>query len=319
MPPKSPAKAVVASAFIAVILTGCTSSRTGAGPALAVVDRAAGGVDRSAGVLVMAHGGSEAWNASVREAVEPIGSERPTRIAFGMADPETLQRAVDELEAEGVNRIAVVRLFISGESFLHRTEYLFSERIDRPHGPSMHGGGEPLVPLDVTSQVALDRQGLIDGSEVARIVRTRARDLSRDPAEEVVLMIGHGNGDESVNDRILRGMEEAAAGVRAEGFREVRVETLREDWPEKREVAERRIRTWVKDRCADGLRVLVVPFRLSGFGPYAEVLDGLEYEADGPGLLPHPAITDWIRARSESLLETAFAASPVAERRSGSR
>lgn len=44
-----------------------------------------------------------------------------------------------------------------------------------------------------------------------------------------------------------------------------------------------------------GERVIVVPFRLSGFGPYAEVLEGLEYEADGRGLLPHPQLSEWIR------------------------
>jgi hypothetical protein len=39
----------------------------------------------------------------------------------------------------------------------------------------------------------------------------------------------------------------------------------------------------------------VVPFRLFGFGPYATVLEGLEYVSDQQALLPHPIITDWIR------------------------
>lgn len=308
MPHMSPVRGIAASLAVAVVATGCATARTGSIPAIAGPEPAAapeptsGSGDAATGVLVMAHGGSEAWNASVRAAVAPIASERPTRIAFGMADPKRLQMAVDELEADGARRIAVVRLFISGESFLHRTEFLLGKRPDPPAVSAMHGAGEALAPLDISSDIELDRQGLIDGSEVADIVRARARALSRDPGEEVVLMIGHGNGDESANGRILEGMEAAAAGVRAEGFGEVRVETLREDWPEKREAAERRIRAWVADRCADGYRVLVVPFRLSGFGPYAAVLEGLEYEADGLGLLPHPAITEWIRGRADTLL-----------------
>ena len=43
--------------------------------------------------------------------------------------------------------------------------------------------------------------------------------------------------------------------------------------------------------------MIVVPARLSGFGPYAEVLEGLDYVGTS-GLLPHPLITEWIRARA---------------------
>ncbi len=53
------------------------------------------------------------------------------------------------------------------------------------------------------------------------------------------------------------------------------------------------MRRFVTERSASGDRVIVVPFRLSGFGPYAEVLHGLSYVATA-GFLPHPTITDWI-------------------------
>jgi hypothetical protein len=43
---------------------------------------------------------------------------------------------------------------------------------------------------------------------------------------------------------------------------------------------------------AAGETVLVIPFRLSGFGPYAKVLEGWDYRA-GEALLPHPAVSDW--------------------------
>ena len=39
--------------------------------------------------------------------------------------------------------------------------------------------------------------------------------------------------------------------------------------------------------------VLVIPMRLSGFGPYADVLAGLEYHA-GEALLPHTDIGRWV-------------------------
>jgi len=38
------------------------------------------------GVIVMAHGGDEGWNASVEAAVAPLRDRLPVEIAFGMAD-----------------------------------------------------------------------------------------------------------------------------------------------------------------------------------------------------------------------------------------
>ena len=49
-----------------------------------------------------------------------------------------------------------------------------------------------------------------------------------------------------------------------------------------------------------GDRVIVVPFRLFGFGGYAEVLDGLTY-TPADGLLPHVLISDWIEESAAGL------------------
>ena len=44
----------------------------------------------------------------------------------------------------------------------------------------------------------------------------------------------------------------------------------------------------------EGGRAIVIPFRVQGFGPYAEVFKGLEYVSDQQGLIPHPNVTRWI-------------------------
>ena len=49
----------------------------------------------------------------------------------------------------------------------------------------------------------------------------------------------------------------------------------------------------------------VVPFRVSGFGPYARVLEGLDYEASGQGLLPHANVSKWIENQTELLMRIA--------------
>ena len=45
---------------------------------------------------------------------------------------------------------------------------------------------------------------------------------------------------------------------------------------------------------------LEVPYRVYGFGPYAEVLDGLDYVGTD-GLLPHRLVGDWVAARASAV------------------
>ena len=87
-------------------------------------------------------------------------------------------------------------------------------------------------------------------------------------------------------------MTRAASELQARGYADVQIATLREDWADKRVEAEEQIRDYVKSQAAQR-SVLVLPMRLSGFGPYADVLEGLEYAA-GDGLLPHADIGRWV-------------------------
>ena len=96
-------------------------------------------------------------------------------------------------------------------------------------------------------------------------------------------------------------MEQAGLAVYNAGFRHVKIATLREDWAPQRAVAEQDIRTWVTVHSKDGHRVIVVPFRVAGFGPYAEVLNGLPYVA-ARSFLPHPAIGDWIQETAQQII-----------------
>lgn len=57
---------------------------------------------------------------------------------------------------------------------------------------------------------------------------------------------------------------------------------------------------------ADGGSAIVIPFRPQGFGPYADVLEGLDYVSDGDGLLPRENITHWIREQIEALRSRPF-------------
>jgi len=271
---------------------------------------------RTHGILLMAHGGTEAWNRSAAQVAASLQAEAPTALAFGMANPATLRASLDSLQTAGVDRVAVVRMFLSGSSFRTQTDWLLGMSDDRPahfishggHGQE-HGGGhhageghgghganhppaDPWAPIDHGLTIATHDDGLMDAAEAAPILRDRARELSVDPAGESVLLVGHGMGDDERNDAVLRAMARAASPLRQEGFAAVKVTTLREDWPEVREVAEAEIVDFARSEVEAGRRLLVLPFRLFGFGPYAEVLGDLPY-TPGQGLLPNDRIAGW--------------------------
>lgn len=184
----------------------------------------------SRGVIVMAHGGNEAWNQDVEAVVAPLRETFPVSIAYGMADTATIRAAVRALEDEGVEQIAVVRLFVSGDSFKPETEYILNLRPDLPddvreanltmarahgghggHGGG-HGGMEPAAPIGLTARAAISGEGLIDSDLIGPILADRVRALSVNPSNESVLLIGHGPGDDKENERWLAAMERHARG-----------------------------------------------------------------------------------------------------------
>lgn len=267
------------------------------------------------GVLVMAHGGSAQWNKEVLAAVEPLQAEHNIEVAFGMADAASLQEGVRRLEQRGARRIGVVRLFVSGESFRERTEQVLGIAPGAPTRTAAnadhaeHGGGHSMEfwRIATRSSFALSDQGLIEAPELGAVLADRARALSREPRQEDVLILAHGPGDDAENERWLAHLEARAETVRrALPFRSVRVATLREDWPEKRREAEQRIRSFVAQASQSGGRALVIPFRVQGFGPYAKVLEGLEYVSDGRGLVPDPGVTSWIAQQIATLQGAEF-------------
>lgn len=266
--------------------------------------------DDGFGVLVMAHGGGPAWNGEVEAMLAPLRRDYRLEIAFGMADATSLDAAVRRLEAQGVRRIGVVRLFISGDSWRERTEQIFGLRPGAPPRPaedhSAHwahsGHSMALWRIESAARFALSDEGLADATEMGEVLVERVRTLSRDPARESVLILAHGPEYDAENDRWLRLIGERAASVRALGnFRTVEVQSLREDWPEKRAASEARIRAFAAQATASGGQLIVIPYRVSGFGPYARVLEGVSYQADRRGLVPSNQVEAWVRRQAEAL------------------
>ena len=228
----------------------------------------------------MAHGGDADWNRAVEAAVAPLRRYCPTWIAYGMADRHSLQEGLDALWQQGVERVAVVRLFVSADSFRDQTEYFLGLRSQPPaffllhpgHRPGMPLEGKPkpgdpnypilvsssehqIPPVKTAARISLNREGLYDSSLIGDIVVERVLDLSLDAGREAVLILAHGEGDDRLNDGWKKGLERVASKVRqSRPFRRVEVETLREDWQSKRMVAEERIRDFVRLQQSQGSR-----------------------------------------------------------------
>lgn len=279
------------------------------------------------GVLVMAHGGSDEWNQAVLDAVKPLRQDYRVEVAFGMADASTIQESVSRLEAAGVEQIGVVRLFVSGESWYGRTEQILGltegaparEEVEtghKGHGGESHSGGShddeghhmpPIWRIETRAAFALSREGLGEADEMNEVLLERAGSLSRDPAQEDILILAHGPGDDEENERWIAEIEERTELLgREPGFRRIEVMTLREDWPEKREEAEERIRAFVTRASEEDGEAIVIPFRVFGFGPYEEVLEGLKYSSNGKGLIPHVAVSQWLDRQAASLRQGPF-------------
>jgi sirohydrochlorin cobaltochelatase len=291
--------------LLAAVAAGCA---TPPAPTAAVPDN-------TFGVLVMAHGGSKQWNDTVLAAVEPLRERYKLDVAFGMADAASLQTSVSKLETQGVRRIAVVRLFVSGESWYERTQQILGIAPGAPARPpaaaNAHAGheGNPHAGhsmefwrIDTQSTFVMSKEGLADAAEMDAILAERVHRLSRDPKSEDVLLLAHGPGDDAENVRWIEKITARTAALRAaQPFRRVEVHTLREDWPDKRQAAEQGVREFVRRAASDNGRAIVIPFRVEGFGPYAKVLSDLEYVSDGVGLLPHPNVTKWIERQVVTL------------------
>lgn len=291
--------------FVAILLAACATP----GVPEATMDEA------NYGVLIMAHGGGPNWNESVLEAVGQLREQHPVEVAFGMADAGSLEQAVRRLESAGVKHVGVVRLFISGESWLERTEQILGIQAGAPsreawEASAMHRHrAMPMGFWQIETELNfhLSEQGLADAVEMDELLLNRMQALSKDPAREVALVLAHGPAEDDEDARWVEKItERTRLASETLGLADVRVFTLREDWEEKREGAEEAIRRYIVAARTAGHEAIVIPYRVQGFGPYADVLSGLDYRSDGVGLLPHRNVGLWVQNQAARLHDEAF-------------
>ena len=209
-----------------------------------------------------------------------------------MADPETIQAAIDRLEERGSKKIVAVPLFISSYSpIIENTSFVLGLRKRTETSQKELTSIKSNVEFVMTS--AIDSHPLI-----AEILLDRASELSKNPDDETVIIIGHGPNDPGQNEKWLKEMMILASFVKEKGdFKDVKVTTLRDDAPKEiREKATMILREMVMMASLKG-NVIVIPHLIARGGIESgipERLKGLDYVYNGKTLLPHENITRWI-------------------------
>lgn len=283
------------------------------------------------GILLLAHGGDPSWNAEVEKLRASVDAKAPAEAALGMADPESLQAAVERLQARGVRRIAAVPLFVSSNSeVLDQTKYALKladkpsealrlgfERMAKAHAGAHahHGAGAmpaghrmefSLARVDAKVPVAMTA-ALDDDELVASILLERAKGLSKDAKGETVILVAHGPFDDEAVAAWQGALDRLAARVRKEGgFKAAGAALLRDDSaPEVRSAAVMRLRKAVEYA---GGKALVVPVLIARGGIEKKIetdLKGLKYAWDGKTLMPHDGFDSWVlRRASEARFDT---------------
>jgi hypothetical protein len=231
----------------------------------------------------------------VHKAVRQAKVDAPTEVAFGMAmhaeELRGFQQAINRLERKGISRMLVIPLLVSSHSEVYRQyEYVLGLR-PQAEWPE---AGQPLsleVPMTLTS-------GLDDDPLVAEILLERAQQLSRQAAEETVVLVAHGPVQETDQQVWAAHMEQMARWIQQQGgFRAVVARTLRDDAPaEVKAQAKTALREAVAEATQHG-RAVVVPLLLAQGGvehKIPKLLTGLTYLYNGHTLLPHNKLVQWI-------------------------
>lgn len=260
------------------------------------------------GVLILAHGVGENSDRILKDAFLPIARKWPTAIGYGMAMMGSghLQSAVDDLRERGARRIILVD---EGTTSQHNTltrqwqyifglypepSYLAAPKIDAPGVKFLWTGHFNDHPL------------------ITEMLYENARSVSTNPANEVLILVGHGPEDAADNVPDLKVLQAHVDRIKAKKeFADVRIINLQDDaiMPV-RESNVRRLRAWIQQATKSGKKVVVVAIAGASFGVQQHIktdLRGLEYTFAETGLSENPKFVQWV----ESLITAKLADSPM--------
>jgi sirohydrochlorin ferrochelatase len=254
------------------------------------------------GVLVLAHGYGKVGDEAFRNGLAPVAGKYPTAVAFGMSMTASrhIQQALDELTAAGADGIVVVPALSSSASDdqLRQWQYMFGLTDD----PGYLQTPRVMTKARVTWTPALEDHPL-----VIDMIADYAREMSTDPAKELVLLVSHGPTLDADNARNLALLERIAAGLKArDGYADVKVMSMQNDAPvDIRQANGLTLRRYVEDANRDGKRVIIVTNLQSPRSIQQQVEDdiaGTDYVFNTKGLVQHPNYARWVEAMAQAAI-----------------
>lgn len=257
------------------------------------------------GVLVLSHGVGEHSDLLLRKAYEPLAKKRPTAIGYGMSMTGSahLQAAVDDLVGHGVKKIVLLDEGTTTEfnTLTRQWQYIFGLREDSTYLPVER----------VKAPVKFVWAGHFNDSPIITdILYDHAKEVSRDPAHELLIIVGHGPEDVADNGPDLKVLQPHVERIKAKReFADVRIINIQDDaLMPIRESNVRTLRRWIAEATKDGQRVIVVAIAAASYGVQTHIkqdLRGLQYTFAEKGLAEHPRFIEW----AESVVSEAVAKS----------
>ncbi|MDJ0926757.1 MAG: hypothetical protein QNJ73_03815 [Gammaproteobacteria bacterium] len=257
------------------------------------------------GVLILSHGVGENSDRMLKEALQPVTDRWPTAIGFGMAMMQSthLQTSVDDLMERGAKTIVLVPNGTTTEynTLTRQWKYVFD--IDNEEATYLE---VPKVSADVRFIMTAH---FADNQLITDILYDHAKEVSKEPANEVVILVAHGPEDLEDNGPDLAILQAHVDRIAAKGeFADVKIINLQDDAiPVIRESNVRKLRRWVKQADKKGQTPIVVALAAASHGVQTHMrqdLRGLNYVFADKGMSEHPKYIEWIASVIEDALAT---------------
>ena len=261
-------------------------------------------VNDEIGVLVLAHGFHGDGYKEFRGAFKELASKHPTGYGFGLTilESEFLQTVIDQITSQGAKKIVLFPATTAMNSGMVRQwEYALNFRDEFAY---------TAVDKIKTDAELVWAPGPMPHPITGEILRDHAKELSKDPSNELVIITGHGPQRKADNDAELEILQKHADFMKEDvGFWDVRPRNVQDDAPPQvRADNVKVIRGWVEEAKAQGKDVIVVTTVLTA----ASVMEKLEKDTadlgvsfSSKGMMTNPRFNDWLNFAVEDTLETA--------------
>lgn len=217
---------------------------------------------------------------------------------MAMMSSEHIQTAVDALTSTGVDTVVVVPVTtLKTGPLIEQWRYIFGKRAKAPWISVSRVQSDARIIFGSTPTT---------GTLISAILLDYAKELSRDPAREVVAILAHGPDDAEENADELALLEQHAAEIRkGRAFADVRGFTLQDDAPSAiRQANINQIRQWMESAIDRDQRVIILttlPVNGNVHKKIRRDLKGLDYAMSERGIVEHSRFSEWI----DSVIATA--------------